>query len=351
MARIRTTGNVAVACALTMMLAACGGGGGGGAGGSDGETISLRYAFFAPAQSFPGVQMEEWAKRLGEETNGQVEVELFPGGTLLASGDIFDGVTQGIVEVGMDSPAYDVERFPLSSVVTLPLGFRCSQAASKAMLDLLEEYRPQEFEDYEIITAFTTEPAYIQSKEPVRSMADLSGLELRTSGALTPALQLLGAAPVGMPMPDAAQALETGVIDGYASSREVLQDFGLADSVKYVTDYAFGVSNTFVAVMDKNYFESLPDNVKEAIRGLKAEMTEFASTYHDEQNVGAALEWATSEKGVEIVELDEGEAAQWDQRLQELIDSWLTEAAGNGFDPQEVLDRARELAQTYEGEC
>src|SRR5690606_42090337 len=67
----------------------------------------------------------------------------------------------------MDSPAYDVERFPLSSVVTLPIGFSCSQAASKAMLDLLEEYQPQEFENYEIITAFTTEHAYIQSKEPV----------------------------------------------------------------------------------------------------------------------------------------------------------------------------------------
>ncbi len=59
MGRIRTTGNVVVACALTMVLAACGGGGGGsGAGGPDSDAeVLLRYAFFAPAQSFPGVQM------------------------------------------------------------------------------------------------------------------------------------------------------------------------------------------------------------------------------------------------------------------------------------------------------
>ena len=79
---------------------------------------------------------------------------------------------------------------------------RCSSA--DAMLDLLDEYQPQEFDGYEIITAFTTEPAYIQSKEPVRDRSDLAGLELRTSGALTTALELLGAAPVGMPMPEVA---------------------------------------------------------------------------------------------------------------------------------------------------
>lgn len=349
MGRIRRTGSTAVAGALAMVLAACGGANGNS---DDGDaTISLRYAFFAPAQSFPAVQMEQWAQRLDEETDGQVTVELFPGGTLLGSGDIFDGVTQGVVEVGMDSPAYDVGRFPLSSVVTLPIGFGCSRAASHAMLDLLDEYQPQEFDGYEIITAFTTEPAYIQSKEPVRDRSDLAGLELRTSGALTTALELLGAAPVGMPMPEVTQALQTGVIDGYASSREVLQDFGLADQVSYVTDYAFGVSNTFVAVMDKDYFESLPDNVQQAIRSLRAEMSEFASTYHDEENVGAALEWATNEKGLEIVEVDEAEAAQWNEQLQPLVESWLTEAEGNGFDPQEVLQRATELAAQYEGEC
>jgi len=349
MGRIRSTGSAAVAGALAMVLAACGGGASGNGG--DDAAISLRYAFFAPAQSFPAVQMEHWAERLGEETDGQVTVELFPGGTLLGSGDIFDGVTQGVAEVGLDSPAYDVGRFPLSSVITLPLGFGCSRAASHAMLDLLDEYQPQEFDGYEIITAFTTEPAYIQSKEPIRDSSDLAGLELRTSGALTTALELLGAAPVGMPMPEVAQALQTGVIDGCASSREVLKDFGLADQVSYVTDYPFGVSNTFVAVMDKDYFDSLPDHVQEAIRSMRTEMAEFASTYHDEENVGVALDWAATEKGLEIVEVDQSEAAQWDEKLQPLVDSWVEEAAGNGFDPQEVLQRATELAAQYESEC
>lgn len=310
----------------------------------------LRYAFFAPAGSFPGLQMELWSDRLGEETDGQVTTELFPGSTLLGSGDIYDGVTQGVAEVGLDSPAYDVGRFPAASVINMPLGFVCARSASATFLELLNEFQPEEFADYEIITAFTTEPAYLQSQEPITSTADLQGLELRTSGALTSALSSLGAAPVGLPMPEVSQALETGVISGYASSREVLKDFGLSDQVSYVTDYPFAVSNSFVGVMDKAYFDSLPANVQDSIRGLSEEMMEWTSNYHDVENVGVALEEAQG-KGVEIVELDDATKAEWDAAMQAQIDEWLATNADAGFDAQAVLDRALELAEANNSLC
>lgn len=338
---------VALASAAVLLLAACTSMADGGS--NDGGT-NLRYAFFAPIESFPGVQMKEWSKRLGKATDGEVSVEHFAGGTLLESGDIFDGVSEGVVDVGMDSPAYDTNRFPLSSVVTLPLGFECSQSASMTMLDLLEEYQPKEFEGYKIVTAFTTEPAYIQTKEPVDETSDLKGLELRTSGALTPALEALGAAPVGLPMPEVAQSLQTGVIDGYVSSREVLKDFGLAEQVGAWTDYSFGVSNTFVAVMDQQRFDELPQEAKDAIDDLRPKMSTFASQYHDEENVDDALEFA-KQKGVERVTPTQGQTQQWDERQQALVDRWLEQVEGNDFDPREVLDRARALAEKHSGTC
>ena len=334
------------------MLAACGGGAlGGETSGEDGEAeITLRYAFFAPAVSFPGVQMEESAEQLNERTDGRVSVELFPGGTLLGAGDIFDGVSEGIVDVGMDSPAYDVGRFPFTSALSLPVGFPNSQVASQTMLDMLEEFEPAEFDGYEIITAFTTEPAYIQSNEPVTSRQALAGLELRSAGAGVPSLATLGASPVGMPMPEVAEGLQTGVLDGYMSSREVLKDFGLAEQVSYVTDYAFGISNTFVAVMDQEAFDALPEDVQDVIHELRPEMTQFASEFHDEQNVGGALDWAAAEHGVQTVELDAGEKDAWDAAVTGLIDDWMADVEGNGFEPQDVLDRMRELREQYTAE-
>lgn len=330
-------------------LAACTGSGGNdkaAAGGGDGE-VSLTYAFFAPAASFPSIQMEEWGKLINERTDGQVSVQTFPSGTLLSAGDIYDGVTQGVVEVGLDSPAYDTERFSFSSVINQPIGMPNARVASATFLDLLLEYEPEEFADYTIITAFTTEPAYIQSEDPISTAADFHGVSLRSSGAASPALEAFGASPVGLSMSDVAENLQTGVVSGYISSREVMRDFSLAEQINYVTNYPFGVSNSFVAVMKRDAFEALPSDVQDVILELRPEMSTFASELHDGENVAKSLEFAKDEHGVEFLEVDDAERAEWDETMSTLADEWVANHQGAYFDAQEVLDRMRELADEH----
>ena len=61
----------------------------------EGETIKLSYAFFAPAATFPAVQMEKWAEEVERRTNGLVQVDTFPGGSLLDAGNMWDGSIPG----------------------------------------------------------------------------------------------------------------------------------------------------------------------------------------------------------------------------------------------------------------
>lgn len=349
----RRTTIMAASLFASTALAACTGSGGGGnastAGAGDGE-VSLTYAFFAPAASFPSVQMEEWGRLLNERTDGQVAVETFPAGTLLSAGDIYDGVTQGVVNVGLDSPAYDTERFSFSSVINQPIGMPNARVASATFLDLLLEYEPEEFSEYVIITAFTTEPAYIQSKDPIATASDFQGVTLRSSGAAAPTLSAFGADPVGLSMADVAENLQTGVVSGYISSREVMRDFSLAEQISYVTNYPFGVSNSFVAVMDRGEFEALSEDVQEIILDLRKEMSVFASELHDGENVASSLEFAEEEHSVEFLEVDDAERAEWDDTMSTLADEWVANQQGATFDAQEVLDRMRELADEHAAE-
>ncbi len=314
------------------------------------EAITLRYAFFAPEQSFPSVQMQEWADRLHDRTDGQVEVELFVGGTLLGAGDIYDGVSQGVVDIGLDSPAYDTGRFPFSSVINLPSDIESSQVASQTFLDLLTEFEPSEFNDFQIITAFTTEPAYIQSINPVESRQDINGMSLRSAGTGVPMQQDLGASPVSLPMSDVAESMGTGVVSGYVSSREVMQDFGLAENINYVTDYPFGISNSFVAVMDQERFEQLPKDVQNEIMNLREEMTLFASQYHDKENVQPALEEAEKEHGVETIQLGQEEEEAWDQLGEAQTAAWLDEHADADFNARQTVERMHQLIDQYSSE-
>ena len=65
------------------------------------KPIKLTYAFFAPARTFPGKQMAQWAEEIEKRTNGMVKVQTFPGSTLLGARDMYDGVLRGVADIGL----------------------------------------------------------------------------------------------------------------------------------------------------------------------------------------------------------------------------------------------------------
>ena len=308
--------------------------------------INLTYAFFAPAGTFPGKQMAHWADELTKRTNGKVAVKTFPAGTLLGAREMYDGVTKGVADIGLGSPSYDPGRFPLTSGVSLPMGFTNATVASRTLWELTKEFRPKEYADFKVIAMFTTEPGFIQTKTAVRNAADLNGMKLRAAGTGVPVLKALGAAPIGMPMPEVPQSVQTGVINGTMTSREVLQDFKLAESLKFVTDYPTVVV-TFAAVMDRKRWDKLPADVQKVIDQLAAEMPAWTGQYHDNENVGAAMKWAAKEHKLQVVSLAADERAKWDAKLKPMEEQWVAEMSAKGLPAARYLARLRELRDQF----
>ena len=304
--------------------------------------VNLTYAFFAPAGTFPGKQMAHWAEQLAKRTNGKVAVKLFPGSTLLGARDMYDGVTKGVADIGLGAPSYDPGRFPLTSGMSLPLGFTSATQASQVLWKVTQEFNPEEYKRYKVIAMFTTEPGYIQSKTAVGSASDLAGMKLRAAGTGVPILKRLGAAPVGMPMPEVPQAVQTGVIEGTMTSREVLKDFRLAESLKFVTDYPTAVV-TFAAVMDRKRWDQLPADVQKVMNQLADEMPTWTGNYHDNQNVGAALNWAKDTHGLKVVSLSAAERRAWDAKLSPMVTDWVKEMSGKGLPAEKFIQRVQAL--------
>lgn len=313
------------------------------------KPIKLTYAFFAPAVTFPGKQMAQWALEIEKRTNGLVKVQTFPGGTLLGARDMYDGVLSGVADIGLGAPSYDPGRFPLTSGVSLPVNFPNATVASLTLLDLIREFKPPEYDKFKIITMFTTEPGYIQSRDPVENLEDLKGMKLRAAGTGVPVLKALGAAPVGMPMPQVPESVQTGVIDGTMTSREVLKDFKLAELLHHVTEYPTVVV-TFAAVMDKKKWDRLPDSVKKVIDDLAREMALWTGQYHDKQNVGEALAWSQKNYGLQIHQLSDTEKARWDARLAPMVDAWKKEMTAKGLPAENFIERLKQIRDKYTSE-
>ena len=332
-------------CSLVFLMAACSTKKTEGGKSESNEKITLSYAFFASDNTFPAVQMKKWTEELESRTDGKVKVNLFFGGTLLQANNMFEGVANGTADIGLTATTYEPKRFPLLEISDLPSGYPNSEVASQVVHDLIMEYPPEALKDFKILTAFATEPSYIQSKEAISNLKDLAGKQLRISGGLTPVMEKLGAAPVGMSQNEVPEALETGIIEGNISSREVLKDLKLAESVKYVTDYPLTITS-FVAVMNKDKWNTLPDDVKKVIEELSNEMSEFTGKYLD-KHVKESIQWSEDEEGLNVVSITEQEKKKWDELVGDMQEEAVEEAEKKGLPAKEYQKRLNELIGEY----
>ena len=186
----------------------------------------------------------------------------------------------------------------------------------------------------------------ILRRHPITSLEDLSGQQLRIAGGLTPIMEELGASPVGMSQAEVPEALQTGIVDGYVSSREILQDSRLAEMVEYTTNYPLAL-NTFIAVMNKDTWESLPDHVQDVIDELSEEMTEFTGKYLDE-HVRDSIEWSEENHHHQIVELTDSD--KWDEKLEEFQQNYVEELESQDYPAREYYEQMKEKIEKYNEE-
>ncbi|MDD5243219.1 MAG: TRAP transporter substrate-binding protein [Syntrophorhabdaceae bacterium] len=309
-------------------------------------TIVLKYANFPPAPTFPCVQMERWAKEVEKRTAGKVKVQTFPGGTLLPAKSIFDGVIAGTADIGNFAMSYQPGRFPFSEAVDLPIGFTSAKVASLTLYDLIEKYKPKEFEKVKTLTFFTCPPADLMTKTPIKSLKDLKGMELRASGTGATVLKRLGATPVGMPQSEAPEAIQKGVVKGNVSSMEILKDFNFAAYLPYATETNLFVVS-FAVVMNKDKWNSLPADVKKVIDDLGREQALWTGTYVD-NHVKESLDWSKQKYNHQLLKLSASDMAEMGKLLKPMIDEYVQKVTAQGLPGQQIMKDVYQLKDKYE---
>nr|NJM02134.1 TRAP transporter substrate-binding protein [Desulfobacula sp.] len=299
------------------------------------DPIKLSYANFPPAPTFPCVQMERWKAEVEKRTNGKILVNTFPGGTLLEAKGMMDGIIAGQADIGNICMAYQPGRFMVTNATSLPVGIKDAKKGSMALLKLYEKYQPEEFKDVVVLAMFTNTPGNIMSTKPVRNLADLKGMDLRSSGGANDILKAWGANPVGMPMPATVEALQKGTVKGLFSSLEVMKDFKFAEMCKYVTVTDTGIY-PFAVIMNKAKYVALPADVQKIFMDLKEEQSLWTGNYIDEL-IAEANKYSKEEQKVEFISLSADEAAKWDALLAPITDAWIKEAKEKGLPAEAII--------------
>ena len=299
------------------------------------DVVTLNYANFPPASTFPCVQMEHWKQEVERRTGGTLKINTYPGGTLLGAKDIFDGVVAGTADIGNFAMSYQPGRFPVSEAMDLPHFFKDAKTSSVILAELLAALKPAEFAQVKVLTVFTCPPAVVMSAKEVKTLADLKGMPLRSSGTGAEVMKRLGAAPVAMPQSDVPDALQKGVVKGNVSSGEVLKDMNYAAYCPFVYKTDLCVTS-FAVVMNKAKYEALPSEVKSVLDGLYREQAEWTGAYVD-GHVQEALAWAKEKHNLTVNEPAAEDRAALRATAQPLIEDYVARVTAKGIDGKAVI--------------
>lgn len=296
----------------------------------------LRFANFPAAETFPCVAMERWAGEMRAKLGDKVEIQTFPGGTLLDAKNMVRGVMQGQADIGCISLAYHPGAYPMLSAFELPLGFESAAAASAVLWDMHEKYRPAETSKVKVIGLFTSAPSQIMSTKPLKSAADIKGLTLRSAGVLADVAEAMGARPISMPQSDAPEALQKGMVQGIFSSLDVMKDYNFAESCRH----GLIVNSSlypFMVFMNQKKWDSLPPEVQAAITELAREHSVWTGEYVDAHGREARA-WSKETYGAVLNELPKDELEALRATAAPVIEAWKKKAAAKKVDADKVLN-------------
>lgn len=350
--------NIFLAIALVfglVLLAGCGG------SKEAGETVTketmkpvtLKMADFLPNTHPISVKMlQVWSKRVEEVTGGKVKVEYYPAGTLAKSGDIYESVASGVAQLGHDVSGYNIGRLPVFNAMYVGgIEYKGSKAASYVARDLMNEFKPKELADTQLMFAYGISPGVLMTTKPVRTLADLKGLQIRASGANVDTLKALGAVPVGITVAETYDSISKGVVDGALLPAETLKAFKFGEVTKYVTQADMLYNTVHYLTMSKDIWNSFPKEIQDAINGVNKEVFDIATGMWDGKDGlnQAGIDFILS-KGGEVITLSDEEAAKWKEKLKPLQDDYAKALDGKGIDGKAVMKKIVELTDKYNKE-
>jgi len=316
------------------------------------KTIELTLAHFFPATHLVETEIAQgYIKAIDEATGGRVKITSFPGGTLVPSQETYEGVVQGVADIGLSVYAFTRGRFPVIETFLMPgVAYNNSEAASWALMEGIEKLNPKEIQDTHHLFSFAAGPGDLMTTEtPVRKLEDLKGLQIgATAGIRADAVEALGATPVVMPMNEWYEALSKSIMNGGVAPVESLQGFRLGEATgSYITLTPFLYNQLFFTVMNKGKWESLPPDIQQIMTDTtKKFYAEHLPTLFDRVDT-AGLKWIKSQKEVEIITLPEEEQDRWLEKIKPLQDEYVTFLDEKGLPGDEILKSVKELADKY----
>jgi tripartite ATP-independent transporter DctP family solute receptor len=234
---------------------------------AQGAEFTFKYANNQPPVHPMNVRAKEAADAIKKETNGRLDIQLFPSNQLGSDTDTLSQLRSGGVEM------FNLSGLILSTLVTPAalngLGFAFSNydAVWKAMDGEVGAYIRAQIAKANLVALDKIwDNGFRQitsSTKPINSADDLKGFKIRVpvSPMWTSMFKAFDSAPASINASEMYTALQTKVVDGQENPLAVISNFKLYEVQKYcsVTNHMW---DGFWTLINKRAWERLPPNIQ-----------------------------------------------------------------------------------------
>ena len=249
---------------------------------------------------------EKFADDVREMSNGRLDIQVYAGGELVPALQVFDAVSQGVVEMGHGSPYYWAGKVPEAQFFSsVPFGMTAmgmnAWLYNGGGLELWREiYKPFNLISFPMGNTGLQMGGWFNKK--INSVEDIAGLRMRIPGLGGKVLEKAGGNPVLFSGAEIYTALERGAID----ATEWVGPFhdmrlGLNRAARYYYYPSWHEPGTvFELMINTNKWETLPTDLQKLTEVAAAATSEWIYAQMEFHNQ-AALKELQAKQNIEIL--------------------------------------------------
>jgi TRAP-type C4-dicarboxylate transport system substrate-binding protein len=309
------------------------------------QTVLTMSSWVGPNHPLTRDVLGGWAAAVEKATNGRVKMQMLAKHPVAPQGT-FDGVRDGVMDVSYVTASYTPARHPLPLLAELPGSGGTAEINSVAFsrIHWKHLHKAGEYKGVKLLGVFTHGPGQMfLVKKPVNSIADISGMKIRSGGGISEAsAKALGASPLVKPAPESYEILASGVADGTFFPAESIRSFNLDKVVKHATIFPGGFySSAFGFFMNEEKWNKLSKQDQDAINSVSGEaLARLAGQAWDAADKGGME--ALRAAGVNIQQASPAFIAEVRARTEPLANTWIQAANAKGLEGAKVLAEFRE---------
>lgn len=285
--------------------------------------------------------VEEFAKRTG----GKHQIQVFWGGSVAKTKEIPDALAAGVGAFGDIITPYFPDQFPLNNAV----GFFIPQPNSTLQVGRMMHEWHEKYPQFEAELArsnikavgFRPLESYgLLCTKPVKTLADLKGLRIRTYGFAYPALvKAMGATPVSISTSEAYEALERNILDCTPIGPALARGWKYDEVAKHYLEFPLGASFGHLIAMNLDAYKAMDEATRKAVDQIGAQYIDVYNQMLEDDRARVLASWKTM--GVSVTPFPASEAATLvnDEGVQKVRAQWLQRARAAKVPADEIAGK------------